>query len=114
MQHKRRDHPLTVRYPHCAGIDIGKTELYVAVAKEADDANVRTLARIRKDYRSSRVGWAPVGLSESQWRRPGCIGYPCMNLWIEQDSKCDWLTLGLPSNRTGARRMCWIVNGYDS
>ena len=42
MQHKRRDHPLTVRYPHCAGIDIGKKELYVAVAEEADATNVRT------------------------------------------------------------------------
>ena len=43
MQKERRgEPPLTVRYPHGAGIDIGKKELYVAVAEDAAVENVRT------------------------------------------------------------------------
>ncbi|MCY3540360.1 MAG: transposase [Gammaproteobacteria bacterium] len=43
MQKERRgEPPLTVRYPHCAGIDVGKKELYVAVAEDAAVENVRT------------------------------------------------------------------------
>ncbi|MYF01942.1 MAG: IS110 family transposase, partial [Gammaproteobacteria bacterium] len=43
MQKERRGEPsLTVRYPHCAGLDVGKKELYVAVADDAAVDNVRT------------------------------------------------------------------------
>ncbi len=38
----RREAPLTVRYPHSAGIDDGKQELYIAVVEEAAEKNVRT------------------------------------------------------------------------
>lgn len=41
--------PLTVRHPHCAGIDIGKKPLHVAVSEDAADANVRTFASFTDD-----------------------------------------------------------------
>ena len=39
---RRREPPLRVCYPNCAGIDVGKKELYVAVAEDAAAENVRT------------------------------------------------------------------------
>ena len=43
MQKERRGaSPWTVRYPHCAGLDVGKKESYVAVAEDAAVENVRT------------------------------------------------------------------------
>ncbi len=42
QKERRRETPLTIRYPHGAGIDVGKKELYVAVAEDAATANVRT------------------------------------------------------------------------
>ena len=41
QKERRRETPLTVRYPNCAGIDVGKKELYVAVSEEAAEANVQ-------------------------------------------------------------------------
>ena len=40
QKERRRESPLTVRYPNCAGIDVGKKELYVAVSEEAAEENV--------------------------------------------------------------------------
>lgn len=43
MQREHRaESPLTVCFPNCAGIDVGKKELYVAVSEEAAEENVRT------------------------------------------------------------------------
>ena len=39
--------PLTVRYPHSAGIDVGKRELYVAVAEEAAERNVHLYRSVK-------------------------------------------------------------------
>ena len=42
QKERRRETPFTIRYPHCAGIDVGKKEVYVAVAEDAATKNVRT------------------------------------------------------------------------
>ena len=41
QKERRRESPLTVRYPNCAGIDVGKKELYVAVSEESAEENVQ-------------------------------------------------------------------------
>ena len=41
QKERRRETPLTVRYPNCAGNDVGKKELDVAVSEEAADENVQ-------------------------------------------------------------------------
>lgn len=42
QKERRRESPLTIRYPNCAGIDVGKKELYVAVSEEVAEENVQT------------------------------------------------------------------------
>ena len=42
QKERRRESPLTIRYPNCAGIDVGKKELYVAVSEEVSEENVQT------------------------------------------------------------------------
>ena len=42
MRDKGRERPVTVIYPLCAGIDVGKRDLHAAVSEEMDDDNVRT------------------------------------------------------------------------
>ncbi len=81
---RRREAPLTVCYPHSAGIDVGKKELYVAVAEEAAEKNVRTfgtytealkkLARWLRDcgvqqvaMEATGVYWIPVYEVLERW-----------------------------------------------
>ena len=71
---RRREAPLTVRYPHSAGIDVGKKELYVAVAEEAAETNVRTFGIYAEVLKSWRVGCATVACNKWRWKPRKSIG----------------------------------------
>ena len=65
---RRREPPLRVCYPNCAGIDVGKKELYVAVAEDAAAENVRTFGT----YTASLQ--AACELVARLWRGASCDG----------------------------------------
>ena len=54
---RRREPPMKVCYPNCAGIDVGKKELYVAVAEEAAAENVRTFGKYTASSLQQLVNW---------------------------------------------------------
>ena len=80
MQHKHRDHPLTVVYPHCAGIDIGKKELYVAVAEDADDTNVRTFGTYTEGLKELASWLGSCGVEQVAMEATGVYWIPVYEL----------------------------------
>ncbi len=49
-RHKRRNRPAAVINPNAAGIDVGATEVYVAVPTDRDPEPVRTFDTFTRDF----------------------------------------------------------------
>ena len=56
MGKKKRKETLRVVYPNCAGIDVGKSEHYVAVEASRDESPVRSFASFTEDLQAM-AGW---------------------------------------------------------
>ena len=76
MQGKRNESPLTVRYPRCAGIDIGKKALFVAVSEEADDENVRSFATFTDEIESMARWLDACGVEQVAMEATGVYWIP--------------------------------------
>ena len=76
MQDKRRETPLTVRYPNCAGIDIGKKELYVAVSEDAADINVRTFGTFTEGLQDLASWLSSCGVEQVAMEATGVYWIP--------------------------------------
>ncbi len=111
---RRREAPLTVRYPHSAGIDVGKKELYVAVAEEAAETNVRTfgiyaevLKKLARWLRDCGVQQVAMEATEVYW----ILVYEILERWgFEVRLVIRWRR----SAPTVASQTCWIVNGFGN
>ena len=69
---------LPVLNPTAAGVDIGATEIYVAVHPDCDPQPVRSPPSPR-----TSIGWQTA----SRWNPPASIGFRCFRSWKSVDSK---------------------------
>lgn len=76
MRGKRQERPLEVKYPNCAGIDVGKREMYVAVSEEADDNNVRSFGAFTDDLEKLACWLGSCGIEQVAMEATGVYWIP--------------------------------------
>lgn len=76
MKGKRRESPLEVKYPNCAGIDVGKRELYVAVSEDADDDNVRSFGAFTDELEELASWLGSCGVEQVAMEATGVYWIP--------------------------------------
>ena len=67
--------------PNAAGIDIGATEIYVAVPPDRDPNPVRSFPTFTEDL-LALAAWLLAGrIRTVPWNRPGSTGSLCFRFW---------------------------------
>jgi transposase len=67
--------PAPVLEPNAAGIDIGATEIYIAVPADRDVKPVRRFATFTEDLVAAADWLQRCGSKRRRWNRPGCTGF---------------------------------------
>ena len=99
---------MEVKYPNCAGIDIAKSEHWVALPADVERQHrVRVFGGYTQDLQSL-----------SGWLRQNNIEQVAMEAtgvyWIAPASTCGWSIRCRPSVATSAKAMPWTVSGSSS
>ena len=75
---QKRCEQLLILHPHAAGVDVGASELFVAVSAERDSRPVRSFPTFTRDL-NARADWLQqCGIRSWQWSQPVCTGFPCI------------------------------------
>ena len=94
-RHPKTAAPMPVFQPDAAGIDIGATEVYVAVPAERDPQPIRAFGTFTEDL-LSLVAWLKtchirtVAIEPGAPRAAGCTGSRCSSYWRRTVSKSVW------------------------
>ena len=75
---KKRVHDLAVLHPDAAGIDVGASQIFVAVPEDRDAESVRSFATFTRDLHSLADCCKLAVFGRWRWSRPVCTGYLCI------------------------------------
>jgi len=81
---------LPVMRPDAAGIDIGATEIFVAVAADRATENVRSFPTFTQDLYALADWLKQCGVKPWQWNRPAFIGSHCSRFWKAAGLRSVW------------------------
>ena len=92
MPRKRTKRPesspaVTVMQPNAAGIDVGATEMYVAVPEDRDPQPVRCFATFTPDLHALADWLQNCRIRSVAMEPPGSTGFRCFRYWKTTDSK---------------------------
>ena len=71
--------------PNAAGIDIGATEIYIAVPVDRGRIRCAVSPLSPKTFSLPLTGSRVVGLQPWPWNQPASTGYPCFRFWKSAD-----------------------------
>jgi hypothetical protein len=86
----RRCDALPILHPDAAGIDVGASDLYVAVSAERDQQPVRRFPLSLVICMHWLTGSSSAGFTLSQWSPPACIGFLFTRSWKRGALKSIW------------------------
>jgi hypothetical protein len=78
---KRRCEELPILHRDAAGIDIGASELFVAVSADRDQHPVRSFPIFTRDLNALADWLQHCGIRSSQWSPPASTGFLCAKSW---------------------------------
>ena len=108
---KPKSLPYTYIEPDAAGIDIGATEIYVAVPEQRDNRPVRKYATFTEDLHVLADWPWPVQSRRSPWNRREFTGSPFSKSWRAGVWKFAWSTPAMSKGCRGAKptsRIQWL------
>jgi hypothetical protein len=74
--------PLHEPKPDAAGIDLGATEIWVAVAPDRCEMPVRRFGAFTEDLMAIVQWLLACGFAPSPWKRPASIGFRSTSFWL--------------------------------
>ena len=89
---KGRCDTLPVLHPDAAGIDVGTTELYVAVSADRDRNPSAAFPLSLPTCMRWPTGLWSVGFALWRWSLPAFTGFPCTRSWKRAAFKSTWST----------------------
>ena len=66
---------LPILHPDAAGIDVGASELIVAVGADRDPQPVRSFPTFTRDLNALRTGYSSAGFARWQWSQRVCTEF---------------------------------------
>ena len=93
-QKSRRCEQLPVLHPDAAGIDVGASELFVAVSADRDPSLFAVSPLLPVTYMPWPTGCNDAGSAQLRWNLRACTGYPYTKSWKTAASKSIWSTRG--------------------
>ena len=97
---------MEVKYPNCAGIDIAKSEHWVALPADVERGHrVRKFGGYMKELRALSSWLKQNEIEQVAMERPGFTGLRPTNCWIGTDSTCGW---SIPADQAprSAKKRC--------
>ena len=80
-KHRKLERSLPVMRPNAGGIDIGATEIVVAVPADRDMGDGTLVSELYKTCMRWRTGCSHVEWIRWRWNRQGCTGFHCFRFW---------------------------------
>jgi hypothetical protein len=91
MQNKKTNSAvLPVMRPDAAGIDIGATEIFVAVPSDRAAEHVRSFPTFTQDLYALADWLNNAGSRRWRWSQPGSIGFRCSRSWSPVVLRFTW------------------------
>src|SRR5213594_4382832 len=112
-KYRKLERSLPVMRPNAGGIDIGATEIFVAVPADRDTESVRSFPTFTQDLLLWRTGCSNVVWTGWLWNPPECTGYRCFRFWKRGVLKFIWSMLNMCITFPAASRTCSIVSGFS-
>ena len=100
--------------PDAAGIDIGATEIYVAVSEERDNRPVRKSGHLPRSCTPWPTGSLPVQSKRSRWNPQGFTGSPFSRSWSAGGWKFVWSTPAMSKECRGAKPTSRTASGCNT
>jgi transposase len=76
--------------PDAAGIDIGATEIFVAVPADRAAENVRSFPTFTQDLYGLAEWLKQCGIQTVAMESTGVYGFRCFRFWKRAGSRCAW------------------------
>lgn len=73
--------------PHAAGVDIGATEIYIAVPTDHDPQAVRCFATFKEDLHAAANWLKACNIETVAMKVQARTGSPCFRSWKREDSR---------------------------
>ena len=87
---KKRCEQLPVLHPDAAGIDVGASELYVAVPAGRDTQPVRSFPTFTRDLNALADWLNGVGCDQLRWSQQACTGFRFIRFSRHAGLRCSW------------------------
>lgn len=78
---------LLCRNPNVAGVDIGATEIYIAVPADRDPQAVRWFAKFTEDLHAAANRLKACNIETVAMESTGVYWIPCFRSWRREDSR---------------------------
>ncbi len=106
---------MDVKYPRCAGIDIAKSEHWVALPAHVDgEHRVRKFDGFTQDLQALSGWLRQHEIEQLAMEATGVYWIAPMNCWIGTASRCGWSIRCRLSVAISAKVMPWTVSGSSS
>jgi transposase len=113
-KHRKLDRSLPEMRPNAGGIDIGATEIFVAVPADRDPDSVRAFPTFTQDLHAladwlqqCRVDTVAMGVHQC------VLGFRCFKFWKRVALKCIWSTRSMSITSPDASPTSWTVSGLQ-
>jgi hypothetical protein len=91
MARKSKQHRLKIIHPHCAGIDIGSREHWVAVDPDKATDPIRCFSSFTDSLNDMADWLESLGVKiASRWKPQACTGFRCLSCLTNMDLRCSW------------------------
>ena len=87
---RKRTEDLPVLHPDAAGIDVGASELFVAVPADRDPEPVRSYPHLPEISTNLQIGCRAAVFAPWPWSPPACTGSRCTRSWRPAASRSSW------------------------
>ncbi len=99
---------------HAAGIDIGATSHFVAVPTSGDPQPVREFGAFTRDLHQLADWLQSCGVETVAMESTGVYWIPVFEVLEQRGFVVKLVDPASSSGHPGARRMCWIANGFSN
>ena len=103
-----------VVHPHAAGIDVGGSEHYVALAPSPDSDAVRCFGCFTTELQSLSQYLKEHGVRTVAMQATGVYWIPLFDVLEETASKCTWSMPAIPRTCRAARATCKSASGCSN
>ena len=113
-KHRKLERNLPVMRPNAAGIDIGATEIFVAVPADRDPESVRPFPTFTKDLHELADWLQRCRVETVAMESTGVYGNPCFRSWKHAALKSTWSMRNMCIMFPVARPTSWTVSGSST